>query len=296
MSDATRNAEVRIRSVFANHGVFGALHALDLGTGAEVAVAADEPVVLASVFKVPLVLTLLRAQDEGRLDLEQALELGPERTAGPTGTAAMLDPARLSLRDLAYLALAVSDNAAADALLDLVGQAAVTRTLSELGLTRLAIRHACRDFAATMLDDLGLADVSAIEGVLLEDPSLLDALQVRDPGKTNAGTAAEVTRLLAMIWRDQAASPQACAALRRLLRLQVWPHRLASGFPDQGVAVAAKTGTLPGLRNDVGVVEDSDQRAFAVAVFTVADNATPGMPQIDALIGATARIAVDALR
>lgn len=65
-----------------------------------------------------------------------------------------------------------------------------------------------------------------------------------------------------------ATAPESCAAVRRLMRLQVWPHRLASGFPDDGWGVAGKTGTLPGIRNEIGVVEPPDGSRVAVAVLT----------------------------
>lgn len=69
----------------------------------------------------------------------------------------------------------------------------------------------------------------------------------------------------------------------------------AAGFPDVGMTVAGKTGTLPGVRNEVGVVEDAAGRTIAIAVLTVAPTPAASMPQLDALIGSTARTAYDAL-
>ncbi|WP_143261680.1 serine hydrolase, partial [Allokutzneria sp. NRRL B-24872] len=96
--------------------------------------------------------------------------------------------------------------------------------------------------------------------------------------------------------RAAAASPESCAAMRRLLALQVWPHRLASGFPFDDVRVAGKTGTLPTLRNEVGVVEYPDGGRYAVAVFTASVRTSLTLPAADAVIGTTARLAVDHLR
>ncbi len=90
-------------------------------------------------------------------------------------------------------------------------------------------------------------------------------------------------------------SASACAELRRMLALQVWPHRLAAGFPEDETLVSGKTGTLPGLRAEAGVVELPTGRAYAVAVFT-RSRATPlNQPRVDAAIGAAARIAILAL-
>lgn len=112
---------------------------------------------------------------------------------------------------------------------------------------------------------------------------------------STAGTPRETTALLEAIWLDLAGPAQACAQVRSLMSQQIWPHRLASGFPDE-VRVAAKTGTLPGVRNEVGVVEGPDGRAFAVAVFTRSDAMSGRAPAIDAAIGTAARIGMDHLR
>jgi beta-lactamase class A len=276
----------RIEAAFRALGLHGWLHAVDLDSGREVGLRADEPVVLASVFKVALVTALHRSG----LDLTTRVEIH-QRSPGATGVSAMQDPVTLSLRDLAYLALAVSDNAAADVLFDAVGDAPVTALLQDLGLSGTRIPHRCRDIARALVADAGVEDV---QGWLEADPRRLGRLSVRDPARTNAGTPREMTTLLAALWADRAAAPEACAAIRRLMRLQVWPHRLASGFP--GDAVAGKTGTLPGVRNEIGVVERADGARVAVAVFTRSDSPAASLPQADRVIGTAARIAADALR
>jgi beta-lactamase class A len=144
---------------------------------------------------------------------------------------------------------------------------------------------------AALAADAGVEDVQAW---LEADPRRLARLSVRDPARTNAGTAREMTSLLAALWADRAASPEACAAIRRLLRLQVWPHRLASGFPED--AVAGKTGTLPGIRNEAGVVTYPDGARYAVAVFTREASLQSVRPAVDASIGTAARLAIEHLR
>jgi beta-lactamase class A len=84
--------------------------------------------------------------------------------------------------------------------------------------------------------------------------------------------------------------------MRRLLSLQVWPHRLSSGFPYDDVRVSGKTGTLPTLRTEVGVVEYPDGGRYAVAVFTRSLVPVAVQPEADAAIGTAARLAVEALR
>ncbi|GII62263.1 serine hydrolase [Sphaerisporangium krabiense] len=279
-----------LAAVFRAAAVTGVVHAVDLDTGAEVGVGSDEPVVLSSVFKLPLLVEFYRQAEAGLLDPAERCEVAAGgRTEGPTGLAAMLDAATLSLRDLAFLMISVSDNAAADVLAARVGLDAVNGMLAKLGLTDTWVEHDCRGLLAALAADLG----EAAEPL---DPRTLGRLRVLDPARTNRSTPREMTRLLRMVWRDEAAGPESCAAIRRLLSLQVWPHRLASGFPYDDVVVSGKTGSLPTIRNEVGVVEYPDGGRYAVAVFTRSIGTAQHQPRADAAIGTVARAAVDHLR
>jgi beta-lactamase class A len=130
-------------------------------------------------------------------------------------------------------------------------------------------------------------------------PSLPDdrkrRMAVLDPLRTNASTPRETSELLRLIWRDEAGSPEACAHVRDLMSRQVFRHRLVSGFPDD-VTIAAKTGTLPGLHMETGVLRYPDGGCYAVSVFARTRELTAGRPTVDAAIGAAAGIAVDFLR
>ena len=80
-----------------------------------------------------------------------------------------------------------------------------------------------------------------------------------------------------------------------LMERQENTQRLASGFSD-AVTVAGKTGTIPFVRNEAGVVTYPDGRRYAVAVFTRSDSLAERNPAIDAAIGTSARLAVEGLR
>jgi beta-lactamase class A len=84
--------------------------------------------------------------------------------------------------------------------------------------------------------------------------------------------------------------------MRTILGHQVWPHRLASGFPETDFSTSGKTGTLLGWRNEAGVVQkESTGERVAVACFT-RNYAFPVKNfKADAAIGASARVAVDRL-
>ncbi|WP_411576009.1 serine hydrolase [Streptomyces mutabilis] len=282
----------RLHAAFADAGVTGWLHAVDIDSGAQVEAGADQPVCTASVHKVCVLVTLHELAAAGEIDLTEQVECPPAgRTPGPTGLAAMLDPVRLSLRDAALLMMSVSDNTAADLLLRRVGLDAVNRTTARLGLTRTRAVYGFAEMLGTMREDAGPTGARA-----LTDPHVITRLRALDPARTNRSTPRDMTRLLSALWRDETCPSEYGAAMRRVMGLQVWPHRLASGFPFDDVHVAGKTGTLPTLRNEVGVVEYPDGGRYAVAVFTRTANPAATLPAADAVIGTAARIAVDALR
>jgi beta-lactamase class A len=291
-ADATTT---RLGAAFAEAGVEGHLHAVDLASGREVEHAGDAPVVLASVFKIPVLLELFVQGEAGRLDLSVPITVPVEdRSPGPFGISVMRDPLTMSLRDLAWLMMGISDNAATDVICDTVGVDAVNERLAQLGCHDTALIGACRDIFASMYEDLG-GDVD-LETLDLTDPAVIDRLRAIDPLQTSRSTPRDITTLLTKIWHDDAAAPAACEEVRRILGLQVWPHRLAAGFPEDAVRTSGKTGTLPRWRNEAGVVEYADGGRYAVAVFTRSASTAAKNPAADTVIGTAARIAVDALR
>ncbi|WP_344889289.1 serine hydrolase [Actinomadura meridiana] len=186
-------------------------------------------------------------------------------------------------------------NAAADAVLDRVGRDAVNDTCAALGLRETVVEVSGRDLHETLLADAGVDNVADV-WAKLDEPGVRDRLRALDPARTSRGTPRGLTRLLSMVWRDEAAPPDGCAAMRRLFGLQVWPHRPASGFPYDDIVVSGKTGTLPTIRNEIGVVEYPDGGRYAVAVFTRSRLPIAVLPEADAAIGTAARLAVEAIR
>ncbi|MGI5269323.1 serine hydrolase [Nonomuraea sp. CA-218870] len=271
-------------------GVTGWLSAVDLDTGREVGHGADERLPIASMFKVALLVELCRQADAGLLDLASRVTVtSADRVPGPTGLSAMSDEVTMSLRDLAYLMIAVSDNTAADVLLSRVGMDAVNAMLEGLGFEVTRVLMTAGESNASMAEDTG-------HGWPYLDQEDLDKMRVLDPARANRGTPRELARLFGLIWRDEAAAPDSCAWMRAVLNLQVWPHRLASGFPYDDVAVSGKTGTLPTIRGEAGVVEYPDGGRYAVAVITRSVSAALNHPRADAVIGTAAHMAVDHLR
>ena len=278
-------------------GVEVRLHACQVDGDAAAGIGEHDPVVTASVFKVPVAVALADRVHRGELDLAQEFTVIPDTgPPSPYGLATFRNPARLALDELALLMIGISDNVATDLVLATVGKPAVADLLARLGLKVTAVPQDCREILDGVREDLALDyddDERSLEDLPVERIRALRALQ---PEQTCRTTPEEMTRLLGMVWRDEAAAAPACANVRRWLGLQVWPHRLSSGFPGANVKISAKTGTLPTVRNEAGVVEYAGGGRYAVAVFTTAADATSRVPARDHFIGEAATLAVDYLR
>jgi beta-lactamase class A len=287
----TATIEDQLQAVFSDAGVEGYLHAVDLNSGREVRYRSDQLNHLASVGKIPILVTLMQSVAAGEHRLDERVRIPAEgRTDGPTGLSTMRHEADLSLRDVAQLMIVVSDNHATDVILGMVPPARVTATMRRLGLEQTT-------FETTIAEMFALFR-QRYDGI--EDEAELRRLRQSDPllqGETASWrtTPEEITRLLMLIWKDRAAPAELCAEMRDILYDQVWSHRLSSGFPDE-VKIGAKTGTLAGIRNECGVVEYPDGGQYAVAVFTRTNNYAYRNPAADRVIGTAGRLAVDYLR
>ncbi|APB01091.1 serine hydrolase [Nocardia seriolae] len=279
--------------IFRTAGVEGRVHARCFDCDGEFGWGADEPVVLSSVVKVPLVLEFARQVAAGQLDATDRVRATAADRLGGVGTAGCLDDVEYSLRDAAYFALTVSDNTAADLLFDRVGVDNVRSLVRELGLTRTRVDGSLRDILYSMAEDIGARDLQEFARRYPESSAAeVFGSRAVDPLRTTASTPRDMTRMLLLIGQDLAGVPEACGWVRDLMRRQVFGHRLPSGFAP-GTDVWSKTGTLPGIRNEIGVVGYPDGSRYAIAVFTVSHSLAGRQPAVDRAIGEAARQAVE---
>lgn len=223
--------------------------ALDLFVGTDngrsVAFVCDAPIVLeagrnadiarpaASVMKIPLAMAVYARAQSGALDLDKTVPISTFTKTRYVSILAGFDKAHeLSLREICRLALITSDNPLAVFLQTLVGFDAVNAVLSGL----LGSRD-CKMGAGFSEEDLGPRNRA----------SLL--------------TANACLKLLAEV----SANPlyrDLFVGLQNNLRNNRIPARL----PDSAV-IAHKTGSLDGVANDAGLVEDGPLR-FRIAFLT----------------------------
>ncbi|MER8030108.1 serine hydrolase [Streptomyces bauhiniae] len=278
-------------------GIRGSFLARNIDTGEELGFAADVPVPLASVVKVPLALVVLDRIAAGKLDPARPVTFVPSLgSAGPTGLAAFRHPATLAVGDLLLMMLSVSDNAAADLLLDLVPVPDVAARLHTWGCPALRVRHRLHHMYACAAGASGNDFSLALELAVRDERTGRHTIETLDPAHASTGTAEALVSLLERVWRDEISEPGATAELRRLMGLQVFAHRMASELRADSLTYSGKTGSFLHLRHEIGVVEADSGDRVALAALTRADRRASLAPDIDLAIGVAARRAFEALR
>lgn len=196
------------------------------GVALRVAHDADAVRPAASVLKLAVAGAALAAEREGALDLEAPIRCAElAEVDGPSVLGVLGADHELSLRELCGVALATSDNPAAEAVLRRVGGERVRRLLDGLGLTRTTL--------ANGYDQRGV-----------------------DDARRSTTTAAEALILAReLIHGDREIS--------RMLECSVRNTRIPLRLPE-GTRAPHKTGSLRDVANDVGVVY-GEQTDLAVA-------------------------------
>ena len=149
----------------------------------QVALHADTAFPAASLAKLCIAVELFRRADLGQFELNERFDTTDEPRVGGGGILDYLDPATLlTLNELSFLMLAVSDNTAANFLLDLVGMGEVNETMSRLNLTKTKLARHFMDFAAraSYRDNVTSADDMASLLMLAYGNALPGARRLRE--------------------------------------------------------------------------------------------------------------------
>jgi len=250
-----------------------------LDSGEMASLNGDELFPTASVFKVPVIVELYRQVESGIISLDEKVILRGEDKVPGSGILKELSPGLpVSLRDLTALMMILSDNTATDLIVEKVGKAKVNATLRRLGLERTEVVADCRDI---LFDLIGLTDLPDEEKTIdLYEEKVREteiggswSLGVEDNDVT---TPNEMLRLLEMIVEGEAVSREGCDAILEMMsRCQTGDYRISKYLPQDKVVVAQKTGSLPGIRNDAGVVtllENGERYILSCFTKEAADN------------------------
>lgn len=255
----------------------------DLKSGVEIGVRMDEPLPMASVCKMPVLVAAYRRHEEGALDLKERVEFTEACRCFGSGLFNAFDPGlRPTIRDLLLMMIVVSDNAATDLVLDRLTPAHVTKTMRALGLPNIRvdrpIRDLLRDIRAAL--DPRLADMRFGEwdALCAQHPDLKPKSESLDEARRavneaasdrDTATARDMARLCAQIALGECASRESCEAMLAILNEQQLNTRLPRDLPAF-TKFPHKTGTLGSgaVVNDAGILYRKEEPVAAVAVLS----------------------------
>jgi beta-lactamase class A len=226
-------------------GVMG-VAIVDLADDRAILKNADHVFPTASSIKLAILLELYRQEQQtrggtpGKAKLDDSYTFESKNLVDGSQIMTGLTPGvtRLTNRDLAQFTVAVSDNAAANVLIDRVGMQNVNATLRNLGLTKTMLRRKMMDIAAARRGD------------------------------ENVSTPQEMTRLLEAIYQGKALDKELAETFMKQLSTKKESYIPRQLPPD--VPVANKPGDLDGVRTDSGIVF-AKNRPFAISVMTAYD-------------------------
>lgn len=245
-------------------------------SGTELMINADQTYPMASTYKVPILVELFYQRAAGKLDLTDRVEVNPS-DVHPGGTIALLldgPGLQMSIHNLINLMMRVSDNSAADILMNRVGAANVTARMRSLGLDKIRVDRSTLEM---ILDQEGLDYGIYGKLPLSQLREHLDGVDPQSAARANerfnatekdVATPRQMTMLLEKIYRgeivDRASSEEIIEFMSHSL---IGETRLPALLP-QGTRVVHKTGTISGSTNDTGIVFLPGGSHLIVTVFT----------------------------
>ncbi len=223
-------------------GVMG-LAIEDLNSGQKLFRREDEVFPQASTIKVAVVAELYHQNQQSLQGVPGKAKLADTYTVQSSDLVADSDimggltagVSRVTNRDLATMVMAVSDNSAANVLIDRVGMDNVNALLDTLGLPHTRLRRKMMDIKAA------------------------------SEGRENVSTPREMLSLLEQIYGGKVVNHELTIDLIKVLSThkESW---IARDLPE-GLRVADKTGELEGVRNDCGLVLIPN-RPYIICVMT----------------------------
>lgn len=198
-----------------------------LRSGASAAHHEDDILPAASLAKLPILIEVFRVLEAGTLREDESVTVTPDALTDGAGVLQASVGEQFSVSELLRLAVTISDNVAARLLLRRVGGVdAVNRTMAAMGLSHTRL------YADDRPNTTSAGDMAELLAWLDRWPLGQDA--------TGPASMRRAARL----------PPRGLAALLALPQGQAW---LSAGVPEE-VVVAHKSGQLPSLRHDAGIV------------------------------------------
>jgi beta-lactamase class A len=257
------------------------LYAKNLESGTSYGLAANEPVRTASTIKLAIMVECFAEAAEGKLRFTESIKIPADEKVSGSGIVQDLSVSELPVVDLIDLMIVLSDNTATNLILNRIGGNAVNARMASLGLTQTRVMR-------KILGDR--QDLKPQPSGVTEE----GAKQENKKWGIGRSSPAEMVRLLEKIYRGELVNKPASEEMLRVLKRQRDHDCLGRDLKD--VTIASKSGSLGGLRSDVGIIfSKRGSIAMAATVDGMPEpNWTPDNPG-SLLISALSEIVVDAL-
>ncbi len=242
-----------IRTIEADlDGVLG-VAVKDLKTGETFLINGNEVFPTASSIKIAVLFEIFKQAEEGKLRLDEFVDLKPGDKVGGGGVLTFMGKPHLSvsIQDLCALMIVLSDNTATNLLIEKAGMEAINRRMDAFGLTKTRLRRKMMDLTAA------------------------------EEGRENVSTPTEMIALLEKIHGGQILKEPYRGELIDLLAIQKGGP-LQNGIPED-VIVAEKSGQLEAVRADAGIVYLKDRPFVICVMVTYLKNDRDGNPAITAI-------------
>ena len=236
------------------------------GPEAILEVGGDELFPAASVIKIALALEVFCQVEEGALALGERVALkASDKVIGSGVLAELGEGLSPTIGDLVYLAMAISDNTAANLLVERIGVFSVNSRLAALGLKKTRLsgrssstrRRTARPGRRTSARRRRRRPMTGDDG----------------RGERSPVTARELVHLLRCVYRREGVPAPACDALLELLQKTQTASSIRRGLPESRfrdrtpARLFHKTGSIRGVVNDAGIVA-TERGAYAVALLS----------------------------
>lgn len=263
------DAAQTITGILADSGIDAGFAAIRVESGACFAVNGDALFPTASTFKVPVMVEVFAQARAGRFSIHDRIAYAePARVIGSGVMQALEVGLNPTIQDLLTLMIIISDNTATDILCDLVGLDNVTARMRALGLADIHVPLACnglfrRGWSLPMDAPVSYAAFKAASAA--EKMPFASGAYTRD-GSNNTASALDMARLMVLIATNAAGSAADCASMLAIMDKQHFQNRVPRYLPSG--SCSNKTGSLRGLRNDIGLIRRGAADTVAFALFT----------------------------
>jgi beta-lactamase class A len=240
---------------------------------------------MASTFKVPVLVELLFQVKEGRYRLDDDISVQKSDQHVGSGMISRLTAPgiTLSVRNMAHFMMMISDNSAADMLLDKVGAANINARLKALGISGISVNRSCQKLIA---DLQGL-----LSGARTREQRKAALVKFAENPEDEA-TPLAMNMLIEKIFKKELAdSDLSTLAMQIMLKCETGEMRIKGELPP-GTAVAHKTGTLAGTVDDCGIIYLPDGQGH-VALSFLSKEFTADTADVEEIIAKIARFVYD---